>query len=119
MSLNQFRYISLNVWPLFLSAKARRYTSPDEYPFTPIHLLPKPVLAIQAYPPLLHEPAASHPSVNANSRILQFYVERIVPGICSGGDDGNYGSSATRDVEVLQALSRRIHYGERHATCPS
>lgn len=27
-------------------------------------------------------------------------------------DDGNYGSSATRDVEVLQALSRRIHFGK-------
>lgn len=27
-------------------------------------------------------------------------------------DDGNYGSSATRDVDVLQALSRRIHFGE-------
>jgi chorismate mutase len=27
-------------------------------------------------------------------------------------DDGNYGSAATRDVEVLQALSRRIHFGE-------
>jgi hypothetical protein len=29
-----------------------------------------------------------------------------------GRDDGNYGSSATRDVEVLQALSRRIHFGK-------
>jgi chorismate mutase len=24
----------------------------------------------------------------------------------------NYGSSATRDVECLQALSKRIHYGK-------
>lgn len=28
-------------------------------------------------------------------------------------DDGNYGSAATRDVEVLQALSRRIHFGTK------
>ncbi|KAJ2254495.1 chorismate mutase aro7, partial [Coemansia sp. RSA 455] len=28
------------------------------------------------------------------------------------GDDTNYGSSATRDIECLQALSRRIHYGK-------
>jgi hypothetical protein len=28
-------------------------------------------------------------------------------------DDGNYGSAATRDVEVLQALSRRIHFGKK------
>lgn len=27
-------------------------------------------------------------------------------------DDGNYGSAATRDVEALQAISRRIHFGE-------
>ncbi|WVR08689.1 chorismate mutase [Kwoniella sp. DSM 27419] len=101
-------------------AKARRYTSPDEYPFTPKDQLPQPVIKPQTYPPLLHHAAASHPSVNVNSRILKFYVEHIVPGITSsaGGkgktaleDDGNYGSAATRDVEVLQALSRRIHFG--------
>lgn len=66
-----------------------------------------------------------------NSRILDFYINHIVPGItevapgspkpsrrlsASGAganplDDGNYGSAATRDVEVLQALSRRIHFG--------
>jgi chorismate mutase len=89
--------------------------SPDEHPFTPIEKLPPPVLAIQQYPTILHRPAASHPSVNANSRILDFYVNKIVPLITSGAgklqDDGNYGSSATRDVEVLQALSRRIHFG--------
>ncbi|CAG8521016.1 3766_t:CDS:2 [Funneliformis caledonium] len=28
------------------------------------------------------------------------------------GDDQNYGSAATRDVECLQALSQRIHYGK-------
>ncbi|OCF36015.1 chorismate mutase [Kwoniella heveanensis BCC8398] len=107
-------------------AQARRYTSPDEYPFTPIEKLPKPILKPQSYPPLLHQPAASHPSVNANSRIIDFYVKHIVPGLTGSPaakakaqaqgkelltDDGNYGSAATRDVEVLQALSRRIHFG--------
>jgi chorismate mutase len=47
---------------------------------------------------------------------LDFYVKKIAPAITKPGkgrleDDGNYGSAATRDVEVLQALSRRIHYG--------
>lgn len=81
----------------------------------------------QTYPSLLYRPAASHPSVNVNKRIYKFYVDEIVPGICPGGskrsqrlqqsggsepaDDGNYGSAATRDIEVLQALSRRIHFG--------
>ena len=27
-------------------------------------------------------------------------------------DDGNYGSAATVDVEVLQAISKRVHYGK-------
>lgn len=69
---------------------------------------------------LLHPPSATHPSTNANTRILNFYVETIVPTITRPVsttsadlvDDGNYGSAATRDVEVLQALSRRIHFGE-------
>ena len=32
--------------------------------------------------------------------------------ITAAGDDGNYGSAATLDVLVLQALSTRIHYGK-------
>ncbi|CAK9783987.1 putative chorismate mutase [Cutaneotrichosporon oleaginosum] len=111
-------------------AKARRYTSPDEHPFTPLEQLPKPIITPQKYPALLHEPAAKHPSVNVNHRILDFYVNHLVPGITevppgsprrtANGtvsnpvnplDDGNYGSAATRDVEALQAISRRIHFG--------
>ncbi|WVW80536.1 chorismate mutase [Kwoniella bestiolae CBS 10118] len=97
-------------------AKARRYTSPDEHAFTPLDKLPQPIIKPQSLPSLLHQPAAKHPSVNVNSRILAFYLDHIVPGITSTTrlaleDDGNYGSAATRDVEVLQALSRRIHFG--------
>nr|ODN83899.1 chorismate mutase [Cryptococcus depauperatus CBS 7841] len=97
--------------------------SPDEHPFTPLDKLPNPIIRPQKFPPLLHEPAVAHPSVNVNARILGFYVEHIVPGITGIGrednvleDDGNYGSSATRDVEVLQALSRRIHFGKSLVT---
>ncbi|PVU98101.1 hypothetical protein BB561_000114 [Smittium simulii] len=32
--------------------------------------------------------------------------------MCKPGDDKNYGSTATRDIECLQALSRRVHYGK-------
>ena len=28
------------------------------------------------------------------------------------GDDGNYGSAAVCDIAVLQALSKRIHFGK-------
>lgn len=66
-----------------------------------------------------------------NASILSFYIRTVVPRISvqatltlaclkrSKGiigddeleDDGNYGSAATVDVEVLQAVSKRVHYG--------
>ncbi|KAF8492313.1 chorismate mutase [Hysterangium stoloniferum] len=106
-------------------AKARRYTSPDEYPFT--NNLPPPVLQPLDFPKILYDN-----SVNANARILEFTQNDIIPritkqatesltaakrakGIVRDGeadDDGNYGSAATIDVEVLQAISKRVHYGK-------
>jgi chorismate mutase len=87
-------------------AKVRRYASPDEYPFT--ELVDEP----QILPPLPY-PQLLHPNtVNVNGRILSEYVSSIVPRLCEPGDDSNYGSSATRDIECLQAISRRIHYGK-------
>ncbi|KAG1881956.1 chorismate mutase [Suillus tomentosus] len=106
-------------------ARARRYTSPDEYPFT--SNLPVPVLLPLAFPKILYPN-----TINANPSILSFYTRSIVPRITrratlalaaikrSNGiigdeeyeDDGNYGSAATIDVEVLQAISKRVHYGK-------
>ncbi|GJJ15528.1 hypothetical protein Clacol_009806 [Clathrus columnatus] len=104
------------------AAKARRYTSPDEYPFSKD--LPDPVLKPLDFPKILHPN-----TVNANDEIFKFYINEIVPKItkrtteriaaekqAKGLDtdydhDGNYGSSATLDVEILQAISKRIHYG--------
>ncbi|KAJ3758616.1 chorismate mutase [Lentinula raphanica] len=106
-------------------AKARRYTSPDEYPFT--SGLPEPVLPPLQFPRILFPN-----KINANASILSFYVRYIVPRItrratlCLAAskrikgilgdeeyeDDGNYGSAATIDVEVLQAISKRVHYGK-------
>lgn len=83
------------------------------------------------FPSLLHPQSTAHPSTNVNDRIKRFYIEEVVPKITkrvtrttapdvssNGGDgdwdardDGNYGSAATRDIEALQSLSRRIHYG--------
>ncbi|KAI9503297.1 chorismate mutase, partial [Coemansia spiralis] len=87
-------------------AKVRRYQSPDEYPFT--DHLPEPVLPPLDYPPVLVDPT----NININDEIFNVYVNTVVPGITTRGDDTNYGSSATRDIECLQALSRRIHYGK-------
>jgi len=106
-------------------AKARRYTSPDEYPFT--NNLPEPVLPHLQFPPILHPN-----KINANPSILSFYTCAIIPRITRRAtlslaakkrakgilgneeyeDDGNYGSAATLDVEVLQSISKRVHYGK-------
>ncbi|KAG6854648.1 hypothetical protein C0991_003296 [Blastosporella zonata] len=106
-------------------AKARRYTSPDEYPFTSD--LPKPVLPPLSFPEILYPN-----NINANPSILSFYTRAIVPRITRRAtlslstlkrangivgddefeDDGNYGSAATIDVEVVQAISKRVHYGK-------
>ncbi|KAE9393165.1 chorismate mutase [Gymnopus androsaceus JB14] len=106
-------------------AKARRYTSPDEYPFT--SNLPDPVIAPLQFPEILFPN-----KINANPSILSFYVRSIVPRITRRAtlslaaskrakgiagdeeyeDDGNYGSAATIDIEVLQAISKRVHYGK-------
>ena len=73
--------------------------------------------------------------VNANPSILSFYTRAIIPRITKQAtltlaalkrangivgedeyeDDGNYGSSAAIDVEVLQAISKRVHYGTSSA----
>ncbi|EGG10025.1 uncharacterized protein MELLADRAFT_74217 [Melampsora larici-populina 98AG31] len=94
-----------------IHAKVRRYESPDEYPFTSIKELPGSIL------PKLDQPDFLYPNtVNINDQIKGFYIDQIVKPLTNKegrpSDDGHYGSSAVRDVEVLQAVSRRIHYGK-------
>ncbi|KAI0947227.1 hypothetical protein AcV7_009702 [Taiwanofungus camphoratus] len=108
-------------------AKARRFTSPDEYPFTDPSELPAPVLKPITLPNILHPN-----KINVNVSILSFYTRPIVTRITRQAtlalaaakrakgiagdeeyeDDGNYGSAATIDLEVLQAISKRVHYGK-------
>lgn len=103
------------------------FFSPDEYPFT--NNLPEPVLQRLQFPSILHPN-----KINANPSILSFYTCAIVPRITRRAtlllatkkraqgimgdeeyeDDGNYGSAATLDVEVLQSISKRVHYGWCH-----
>lgn len=87
-------------------ARVRRYASPDEHPF--FDDLPEPVL-----PPLDYSESPLYPNrVNINARIRDVYEKRIVPSVCRAGDDQQYGSSAVCDVNLLQSLSRRIHYAK-------
>ncbi|KAL1971324.1 hypothetical protein VTN77DRAFT_276 [Rasamsonia byssochlamydoides] len=96
-----------------LQSRVRRYESPDEYPFFP-EALEKPILQPLQYPRILHEN-----DVNLNSEIKKRYIEEVLPSVCPdfgredrGETKENYGSSATCDVNCLQALSRRIHFGK-------
>jgi chorismate mutase len=86
-------------------AKVRRYTSPDEHPF--FRGLPVPIL-----PVIQHENPLKPNAVNLNARLRKVYEEEIVRLVCEPGDDGQWGSSAVNDVSLLQAISKRVHYGK-------
>jgi len=87
-------------------ARIRRYTSPDEQPFS--RNLPDPIL-----PALFYSENPIRPNtININGRIRVNYEKEIIPYICSPGDDQQYGSSSMCDVTCLQVLSKRIHYGK-------
>lgn len=91
-------------------SQVRRYEAPDETPFFPNELLPS-ILPSLKYPKIL---ASYSDEINANDEIESFYVNKIVPQVsCGEGEQQeNSGSVACCDVECLQALSRRIHFGK-------
>ena len=89
-----------------LHASLGRFTSPDENPF----------LVSRNTVPLI--PSHNYPSnirpntININSKIKSIYESLILPRICTVEDDGQYGSAASCDIAVLQALSKRVHFGK-------
>ncbi|CCF59509.1 hypothetical protein KAFR_0H00990 [Kazachstania africana CBS 2517] len=91
-------------------SQLRRFESPDETPFFPDHLL-RPILPSISYPQVL---ASYAPQVNYNEKIKATYIKQMVPLLSKydGEQNENYGSVATRDIECLQSLSRRIHFGK-------
>jgi chorismate mutase len=91
-----------------MHGKIRRYTSPDEHPFYPSDLPPLVLPPLQ-YAEVL---APGAKAINLNDRIVQVYLDKIMPGITQTSDDNNYGSTAMHDVLCLPALSKRIHYGK-------
>jgi chorismate mutase len=91
-------------------ARVRRYLSPDEIPF--YSGLPPPLLPGLEIPnPLRAEP------VNLNPELRMAYERQMVPFLCRPGDDRQWGSSAVNDVALLQAMSKRVHYGHFVAEC--
>lgn len=90
-------------------SRVRRYQSPDEYPFFP-DVLEQPILEPLRYPKILHDN-----DVNINSKIRDIYINKILPAACTNTRkeaQETFGSSATNDVLLIQALSRRIHFGK-------
>lgn len=97
-----------------LQSRIRRFESPDENAFFPDAVVARPILRPLDYPAILHPN-----DVAVNDEIKAYYVGQLLPAVCPDlghGDRGevqeNYGSSATCDIAVLQALSRRIHFGK-------
>lgn len=93
-----------------VNSQIRRFESPDQTPFFPDKIL-KPILPSVNYPQVL---ASYSPQVNFNRDIKKVYLEQIVPLISKfdGESWENFGSVATSDIDCLQSLSRRIHFGK-------
>jgi chorismate mutase len=93
-----------------LHAQVRRYTSPEEHPFN-IDAIPQQPLRLPKlnYPSLL---GTEKEKVNVNNEIKSWYIDKLIPRLCVDGDDEQYGSTVMADIAVVQALSRRIHYGK-------
>ena len=92
----------------------RRYKSPEEHAFYPDKL----VQACQylkkdlEYDSGLLSDVGGASKVNFNEILLKKYIDDVVPSICSKGDDEQHGSCVLADIAVLQALSKRVHYGK-------
>ena len=105
-----------------------RYSVAEEFPFSAAHSVPqakneKPLAASQAIweklaPQEQRTPVAAElPLSLARIReisqcqgILEAYLD-FLPRYCAQTDDMQYGSALEYDVMLLQAISRRIHYG--------
>ncbi|KAL6942126.1 chorismate mutase aro7 [Hanseniaspora vineae] len=91
-------------------SQLRRFESPDQTPFYPEHIL-KPILPSVNYPKVL---ASYDAEINYNDKIKHLYIDQIVPMIAKrpGEQKEQMGSITMIDIETLQNLSRRIHFGK-------
>lgn len=88
----------------------RRYEAPDENPFFPKQI-PSPFLPEIKYPQVL---ATYSKEINHNNTLKQIYLKNILPLLVKydGNCEHSFGSVMTRDIDCLQNLSRRIHFGK-------
>lgn len=109
---DKFKNISFLDWFLkeseIIHGKIRRYEAPDEIAFFP-NDLEKSILPPINYPQVL---APYFRSISINDEIKDIYTKEIIPLISKPGEQPeNLGSCATVDIDCLQSLSRRIHFG--------
>lgn len=92
----------------------RRYTSPQEYPFFPKFLPDGPLEGLPKleYPADLLSPIGDACNSNFNEILLDKYLKWVVPSITNIGDDEQHGSTVLADIALLQALSKRAHFGK-------
>lgn len=92
----------------------RRYKSPEEHAFYPDKLIADGAFLKQdlEYNSGLLSDVGDASKVNFNEILLKKYAHEVVPSICPKGDDEQHGSSVLCDIAVLQALSKRVHYGK-------
>eukprot|EP00563_Minutocellus_polymorphus_P001675 CAMPEP_0181046488 /NCGR_PEP_ID=MMETSP1070-20121207/14377_1 /TAXON_ID=265543 /ORGANISM="Minutocellus polymorphus, Strain NH13" /LENGTH=394 /DNA_ID=CAMNT_0023125105 /DNA_START=162 /DNA_END=1346 /DNA_ORIENTATION=- len=95
-----------------LHSGVRRYTSPEEHAFFPSRLPQGMILNPLDYPDDLLSNTGGAAEINFNEILLKKYIDVVVPSIAGEGDDEQYGSTVLADIAVLQALSRRVHYGK-------
>lgn len=51
-------------------------------------------------------------SFNMNKKIWKMYFEKLLPKLVTDRNDGNYTLTAICDLNCLQSLSKRVHYGK-------
>ena len=109
--------------------QAGRYENPEEHPFFPDNLPPS-LVPRHKYPKVIYSPKLVHVLlfsiflkletiqlcfeliprtqvlhpvfVNINKSIWDIYFNKLLPLFVSPGDDGNYASTAARDLDCLQ-----------------
>lgn len=89
-----------------LEAKFCRYEAPEEKPFN------KDLPAVERdfkMPKNLFKKELID-QINLTDEILNSYLN-LIKNLCEKGDDSQYGSSVEHDVQALQAISERVHFG--------
>lgn len=92
-----------------LHAKLGRYECPEEHQFTDILFENSQSLVEYKINKYL---ISNHSTINLNKVILEDYFKKVLPKITEPGEDENLGSAVTADINLLQAISRRIHLGK-------